>query len=79
MAGDCHKISVVITRMAMRQTLEGMLQRPLEMPLKFEPVMDAVTVPLPPGGGWPVITSMSWSAARICSIKCFSLAISKAR
>jgi AraC-like DNA-binding protein len=42
MAGDCHKISVVITRMAMRQTLEGMLQRPLEMPLKFEPVMDAV-------------------------------------
>jgi len=42
MAGDCHKVSVVITRMAMRQTLEGMLERPLEAPLMFEPVMDAV-------------------------------------
>ena len=42
MTGDCHKVSVVITRMAMRQTLEGMLQRPLDMPLLFEPVMDAV-------------------------------------
>lgn len=42
MTGDCHKVSVVITRMAMRQTLESMLQRPLDVPLVFEPVMDAV-------------------------------------
>jgi AraC-like DNA-binding protein len=42
MTADCHKISVVITRMAMRQTLEAMLQRPVALPLKFEPVMDAV-------------------------------------
>jgi AraC-like DNA-binding protein len=42
MEGDCSKISVLITRVAMRQTLEGMLQRSLEVPLKFEPVMDAV-------------------------------------
>lgn len=42
MAGDCQKMSVVITRTAMRHTLEGMLQRSLETPLKFESVMDAV-------------------------------------
>jgi AraC-like DNA-binding protein len=45
MAGDCSKISVVITRMAMRQTLEGMLQRTLEQPLRFAPVIDAVNGP----------------------------------
>ncbi len=42
MSGDCRKIQVVITRTAMRQTLEGMLQRPLDVPLYFDPVMDAV-------------------------------------
>ena len=40
--GDCRKIQVVITRAAMRKSLEDMLQRPLETPLRFEPVMDAV-------------------------------------
>ncbi|VVQ13148.1 hypothetical protein PS914_05439 [Pseudomonas fluorescens] len=40
--GDCRKIQVAITRAAMRKSLEDMLQRPLETPLRFEPVMDAV-------------------------------------
>ena len=40
--GDCRKVQVVITRAAMRKSLEDMLQRPLETPLRFEPVMDAV-------------------------------------
>ncbi|MHC8407895.1 MULTISPECIES: AraC family transcriptional regulator [unclassified Pseudomonas] len=40
--GDCRKIQVVITRAAMRKSLEDMLQRPLETPLRFEPMMDAV-------------------------------------
>jgi len=41
-AGDCRKVQVAITRAAMQTTLEDMLQRPLETPLSFEPVMDAV-------------------------------------
>ncbi|VVN83273.1 hypothetical protein PS723_01262 [Pseudomonas fluorescens] len=41
-AGDCRKIQVVITRAAMRTSLEDMLQRTLETPLRFEPLMDAV-------------------------------------
>jgi len=41
-AGDCRKIQVVITRVAMRKSLEDMLQRSLEKPLCFEPVMDAI-------------------------------------
>ncbi|MDD2052269.1 AraC family transcriptional regulator [Pseudomonas putida] len=41
-AGDCRKVQVVITRAAMRKSLEDMLQRPLETPLLFDPVMDAV-------------------------------------
>ncbi|MDN3219621.1 AraC family transcriptional regulator [Pseudomonas nunensis] len=41
-AGDCRKVHVVITRAAMRKSLEDMLQRSLETPLRFEPVMDAV-------------------------------------
>lgn len=41
-SGDCRKVQVVITRVAMSESLEGMLQRPLDMPLRFEPVMDAV-------------------------------------
>lgn len=41
-AGDCRKLQVVITRAAMREVLEGMLQRPVEEPLRFEPLMDAV-------------------------------------
>ncbi|GAB7528232.1 AraC family transcriptional regulator [Pseudomonas sp. 3A(2025)] len=40
--GDCRKIQVAITRTAMRQSLEDMLQRSLETPLRFDPVMDAV-------------------------------------
>ncbi|SDU89627.1 AraC family transcriptional regulator [Pseudomonas mucidolens] len=40
--GDCRKVQVVITRAAMRKSLEDMLQRPLETPLRFEPMMDAV-------------------------------------
>lgn len=41
-SGDCRKVQVVITRAAMSESLEGMLQRPLDVPLRFEPVMDAV-------------------------------------
>ncbi|VVN98146.1 hypothetical protein PS691_02409 [Pseudomonas fluorescens] len=41
-SGDCRKVQVVITRAAMSESLEGMLQRPLDAPLRFEPVMDAV-------------------------------------
>lgn len=43
MTADCEKVSVVITRMAMRQTLETLLQRPVAVPLKFDPLMDAVS------------------------------------
>ncbi len=41
-SGDCRKVQVVITRAAMSESLEGLLQRPLDAPLRFEPVMDAV-------------------------------------
>lgn len=41
-AGNCRKMQVVITRTAMRKTLEDMLQRPLDTPLNFVPEMDAV-------------------------------------
>jgi len=41
-SGDCRKLQVVITRAAMSESLEGLLQRPIEAPLQFEPVMDAV-------------------------------------
>lgn len=41
-AGNCRKVQVAITQTAMRQTLEDMLQRPLQAPLRFESVMDAV-------------------------------------
>jgi len=41
--GDCRKLQVVITRSAMRKTLEDMLQHPLDTPLCFEPEMDVVT------------------------------------
>jgi len=41
-SGDCRKVQVVITRAAMSESLEAMLQRPLEAPLRFEAVMDAV-------------------------------------
>ncbi|WP_433738559.1 helix-turn-helix domain-containing protein [Pseudomonas putida] len=41
-SGDCRKVQVVITRLAMSESLEGLLQRPLDAPLRFEPVMDAV-------------------------------------
>ncbi|WP_193551515.1 AraC family transcriptional regulator [Pseudomonas ovata] len=40
--GDCRKVQVAITRAAMRHTLEDMLQRSLDTPLRFEPLMDAV-------------------------------------
>lgn len=39
---DCRKLQVVITRAAMREALEHLLQRPVEAPLRFESVMDAV-------------------------------------
>lgn len=41
-SGDCRKLQVVITRAAMSETLEGLLQRPIDAPLRFESVMDAV-------------------------------------
>jgi len=41
-SGDCRKVQVVITRAAMNEALEGLLQRPLDAPLRFEAVMDAV-------------------------------------
>ena len=41
-SGDCRKVQVVITRAAMSESLEGILQRPLDAPLRFEPLMDAV-------------------------------------
>ncbi|WP_223461993.1 AraC family transcriptional regulator [Pseudomonas sp. GL-RE-19] len=42
MAGNCKKLSVVIPRISMRQTLEEMLQRTLDVPLRFDPTIDAV-------------------------------------
>ncbi len=41
-SGDCRKLQVVITRAAMSESLEGLLQRPIDTPLRFESVMDAV-------------------------------------
>ncbi|CAD5109844.1 AraC family transcriptional regulator [Zestomonas carbonaria] len=41
-AGDCRKLQVVISREAMRRTLEDMLQRAVDKPLRFVPEMDAV-------------------------------------
>ncbi|WP_025858016.1 helix-turn-helix domain-containing protein [Pseudomonas sp. CHM02] len=41
-SGDCRKLQVVITRAAMSESLEGLLRRPIEAPLRFESVMDAV-------------------------------------
>ncbi len=40
-AGNCRKILVAITRPAMRQVLEEILQRPADRPLVFDPAMDA--------------------------------------
>ncbi|MCW3478424.1 helix-turn-helix domain-containing protein [Neisseriaceae bacterium JH1-16] len=41
-AGNCRKIIVAIPRPALRQVLEGLLQRPMDVPLTFQPEMDAV-------------------------------------
>lgn len=41
-AGNCRKILVAITRPAMRNVLEDLLQRPLDKPLVFEPGIDAL-------------------------------------
>nr|WP_178119053.1 AraC family transcriptional regulator [Pseudomonas akapageensis] len=41
-AGDCRKLQVAIARASINQVLEQLLQRPLDAPLCFEPVMDAV-------------------------------------
>ena len=41
-AGNCRKILVAIPRPALRKVLEGLLQRPLEAPLSFQPGMDAM-------------------------------------
>ncbi|WP_339531126.1 AraC family transcriptional regulator [Pseudomonas mucidolens] len=41
-SGDCRKLQVVITRAAMSESLEGLLQRPIDAPLRFDSVMDAV-------------------------------------
>lgn len=40
-AGNCRKILVAITRPAMRQVLEELLQHPIVQPLVFEPGMNA--------------------------------------
>ncbi|SFB01427.1 AraC-type DNA-binding protein [Pseudomonas sp. NFIX10] len=40
-AGDCKKLSVVIPRVTMRLALEEILKRPVEIPLTFDPLMDA--------------------------------------
>jgi len=40
-AGDCKKLSVVIPRVTMRLALEEILKRPVEIPLNFDPLMDA--------------------------------------
>ncbi|MDC7813036.1 MULTISPECIES: AraC family transcriptional regulator [Pseudomonas] len=40
-SGDCRKLQVVISRPAMSEALEALLQRPVEQPLRFEPAMDA--------------------------------------
>ncbi|MBN8442999.1 MAG: AraC family transcriptional regulator [Dechloromonas sp.] len=40
-AGNCRKMLVAIPRLAMRQVLEELLQRPAEKPIEFEPGMDA--------------------------------------
>lgn len=42
MAGNCKKLSVVTPRLSMRQTLEEMLDRTLDVPLRFEPTIDAI-------------------------------------
>jgi AraC-like DNA-binding protein len=39
--GNCRKIIVSIPRPALRQVLEGLLQKPLDAALTFEPYMDA--------------------------------------
>ncbi len=39
--GNCRKIIVSIPRLALRQVLEGLLQRPLDAAVTFEPHMDA--------------------------------------
>lgn len=41
-SGDCRKLQVVITRAAMRESLEQLLQRQVASPLRFESVMDAM-------------------------------------
>jgi AraC-like DNA-binding protein len=41
-SGDCRKVQVVITRSAMGEALEDLLQRPLDAPLRFEAAMNAV-------------------------------------
>lgn len=41
-SADCRKLQVVITAAAMSESLEGLLQRPVDAPLRFEAVMDAV-------------------------------------
>lgn len=40
-SGDCRKLQVVISRPAMSEALEALLQRPVEQPLRFEAAMDA--------------------------------------
>jgi AraC-like DNA-binding protein len=41
--GNCRKIIVAIPRPALRQVLEGLLQRPLDAPLTFQSGMDAAS------------------------------------
>nr|BFD39506.1 AraC family transcriptional regulator [Pseudomonas sp. FFPRI_1] len=41
-SGDCRKLQVVISRPAMGEALEALLQRPVQQPLRFEPGMDAL-------------------------------------
>jgi len=42
MSGECRKLQVAIPRQAMRRTLESMLHRSADEPLRFETRMDAV-------------------------------------
>lgn len=41
-SGDCRKVQIAITVAAMNSVAEHMLQHPLDAPVRFEPLMDAL-------------------------------------
>ncbi|MCI3945919.1 AraC family transcriptional regulator [Pseudomonas syringae] len=41
-SGNCRKVQIAITVAAMNSVAEHMLQRPLDAPIRFEPLMDAL-------------------------------------